>query len=809
MSNDKLTPKELEEKVVEYFAAPEGYFWNWEENGSVIAWQQGSNDTICYREELMPLLAEVSQRGLPRLGAILLVLSACREPWRKPGPRHRVLQLIFQRIGDQNPEAVSPQMQRALADVSTFLVMLGWLPPALRTGPAKAQLLLTLFAEDGTKIDTAGSAQYLSLFNSGSMDLRVFHGTTTFTASHIYYDIISLHKIFKRFPNRDSLIIQLRTGLEDIPEAPVPDLPEADNSDLLTELSRAPQTAGLANLAKHIIAALNIPMHTQGSSDQSFGGVSDITNRGNFDRLLLSELAQDDHTLLARLANNEALYLRREELPDDTQHHRVILVDTTLRMWGLPKVFAMASAVACVLHNKSGAPVFAYTLGGETFREEDLSSRNGIIAALEQLQPQLGCENGIIAYQRSVPAHQQAEYFLITDEATISGQRFQSLLGEMKTPPDYIITVNRNGQLRYYKLHNGHRKLLSEAKFDLQQLLTNKVKFTEQDLIPSGHIPAFIRQRNMPLFLPSTNLKSSFAPVPGELVAITFNRRVMHWKTSERGGTELYPTIEEGYYFYGAVGREIYLLITGRKDGAPVLYTFYPDEVRSKRMELPGSVNPSAAAVFANGMFYVYAERQGYKIKTDGTVAPSDWTQVRIQREITDNHNRAGINSRAKKIINNGYTTFFKIGQVRVHKMGIELDQKLLELGSDHIKFTQFKFFTYDTQKTMAVQTPKPGKLVGEQKIPEYYPQLRFSCFHWADGSEIIIDPRGLVHLRSSDKYLPEITIVMISARTTACWASDGATTGPVYFTGPPAKHTQNARQFYHNYIQRFIDVIM
>src|SRR4029450_3053531 len=97
------------------------------------------------------------------------------------------------------------------------------------------------------------------------------------------------------------------------------EIPIKETGDLLEQLAQDPNTAGLAQLTHRLIAALNIPMHAHGSSSQFFGGVSDITNRGNFDRLLLSELAHDDLSLMARLANNEALYLRREELPSNPE----------------------------------------------------------------------------------------------------------------------------------------------------------------------------------------------------------------------------------------------------------------------------------------------------------------------------------------------------------------------------------------------------------------------------------------------------------------------------------------------------------
>ena len=79
-----------------------------------------------------------------------------------------------------------------------------------------------------------------------------------------------------------------------------------------------------------------------------FGGVADITNRGPLDRLLLSELAHDDLTLAARVALNEALYLRREPPMREPPGALGLLLDSGVRLWGIPRVLATAVALALI-----------------------------------------------------------------------------------------------------------------------------------------------------------------------------------------------------------------------------------------------------------------------------------------------------------------------------------------------------------------------------------------------------------------------------------------------------------------------------
>jgi hypothetical protein len=55
----------------------------------------------------------------------------------------------------------------------------------------------------------------------------------------------------------------------------------------------------------------------------------------------------------------------------------------------------------------------------------------------------------------------------------------------------------------------------------------------------------------------------------------------------------------------------------------------------------------------------------------------------------------------------------------------------------------------------------------------------------WSDGSVAWLDSRGMLHLKSSDKSLPEVTLVLRNGRM-AGWISTGQTFGKAYFAGEP-----------------------
>jgi hypothetical protein len=71
----------------------------------------------------------------------------------------------------------------------------------------------------------------------------------------------------------------------------------------------------------------------------------------------------------------------------------------------------------------------------------------------------------------------------------------------------------------------------------------------------------------------------------------------------------------------------------------------------------------------------------------------------------------------------------------------------------------------------------------------------------FADGSRVSMDGRGLVHLRSSDPAVPEMSLVLADGAVVSGWASDGSVCGDRYFTGdgslvPPAEFLARVAEF-------------
>jgi hypothetical protein len=63
-------------------------------------------------------------------------------------------------------------------------------------------------------------------------------------------------------------------------------------------------------------------------------------------------------------------------------------------------------------------------------------------------------------------------------------------------------------------------------------------------------------------------------------------------------------------------------------------------------------------------------------------------------------------------------------------------------------------------------------------------PHADLRVARWPDGSRAAIDPRGLLHLQSSDRRVPACTLALSDRATTAGWTADGRWWGWSYFIG-------------------------
>jgi hypothetical protein len=523
---------------------------------------------------------------------------------------------------------------------------------------------------------------------------------------------------------------------------------------------------------------------------------------------------------MARLANNEALYLRREELPSNPEKQRILLIDTTLKMWGLPRVFAVSAALACAHNNKAKARIASYTLSGTGFNEIDLTTKEGVVHSLEQLDAALHCGRGLSQFMTQQPMREEDEVFLITEEEITHSVLFQSILASLKKPVNFLVTVSRNGELRFYEYSKGRKKQLSEARFDLQELLFHTTEPKREKSVRKArtllNAPAFMQHLPSPLFLPASKIKFNadcfFEVKKDHLICVTIDQQVLYWNKKTRGAREIIEHLEFGQISFGSDGdATLYILVYS---GGQQYVRLYEVNLESNTIEitkLPEAVSGQAEMVFDEGYFYIKAENELCAIEAaTGKVYPGK-DRIGVFTLMLERSKKAFANINLnfyKKFVNDGYTTINTVKSVYINADG--------ELGFDD-RYISFRAHSEANSEMIIIdhnrqEKNKKARVCNaiDREMPAIglpNTNLKFSRFVWAHGSELLADSRGLLHLKSADSTIPEITIVMIMGRPTACWAADGRTCGSPYFTGK-GEERMVVTGFYHSYIKRYIDRI-
>lgn len=809
----------------EYFNPPKPCFWRWAETESIIEWQNST--TICYREELEHVLRSLVGTGLPPLASALLLLAACADTWP-----NEMSSVALRRLPHTVPEGPndphSGVLEQYVSKTLQFMELVRALPAALRQAEPKIHLFKSVFDAQAPRVNVELSGPVLDEWSSGRLDdmLRRF-GNNVATRRGLQNDLNCFVQALKRFPTTEALALHLRTGLDKLPEPETP-APEIPNQplDLFERLAQDPRTAGLARLAQHLGAALRIPMHTQGASDQPLGGVSDVTNRGNFDRLLLSELAHDDLSLMARLVNNEALYLRREEPPRQDARPRFILLDTTLRMWGVPRVFALAAALAWARSSRQvrpPVPVAAVGLGGKAFSALDLESFEGVVAALELLDVAPHGGVALQAFARAAQTQAAADTMLITDAQLLHQPEFALALAEAKPALRFLLTVDRSGELQLYEYQNGHRVPISAARYDLEELLF-KASAPARRLPPisvSGiTTPAFLQQVPAPLYFPTVGLRvltsNTYFPRHIGVLSVTSVQRMLYWPRDKYGAQEVLPVIEDGNYSFGDDERTVYVLVSSQSQ--LVFYALTVDTGAVVRVdlsaEIPSGIAPTKV-LYISGYFYLWFPARTTDPRNILVASITVFDCKRQQIAARGNTNwpngqAATLNHQhVKQLINNGYNVL-----QRVTKVGLTDAGELLIEGQELRVVSNSGTLAHELR--LRSKRPESQVRVLAQVSTETFAltankRLPFRLFRWPNGSEAVLDPRGLLHLRSANASVPEITLVLIINQPIAAWVADddsvcGTVCGSTYFTGPNPSRQMAVPEFYRQYIQRFID---
>ncbi len=459
-------------KFYEYLQAYDAYFWNWQEEAEVACLANGS--TIAYRAFINEVLALLAEQGLPPFGALLLTLVATNKSvddgvsW--------VQQAIQQEQQSYDGESVTA--------VIDFLRILQKLPEAYKEGNKRIQVLQVLFEKCHNGLGLKNSKEIVSdlkrfdLNHKGNL-IEKLSRKLPYNRSVFQKDFRAIELMHRHFGGTVD-IINAVAGLPTINESAL--LIEKSfeevavatfTKDWVNELKADARTFPVGALIPRIWSGLRIPFHHTVPSQQPLGGVSDLSNKGDFDRLLISEFANDDMVLLSRLANNEALYLQREIPPTKNEEERIILIDVSLRNWGTPKLIAFAIALAVARHPKTDIPCRIFCVGNNCILAK-ADNMEQLVDSLMLVSEGLHAASGIDLFFTEHTDKKKKEILFIGTASAMAYPAVQKIIADHYKWFKYWVTVAQDGSIELFRNQNNSKKFIQHLQLPLEELWAKK-----------------------------------------------------------------------------------------------------------------------------------------------------------------------------------------------------------------------------------------------------------------------------------------------------------------------------------------------
>ena len=744
-----------------YFQSYENYFWEWKTDEDVPG-DAGYHENnllsipgvgaIAYRPYIIEILKELQLHGWPPFGALLMVLYAMQdgytdfaEPLRRTADFYRTAEIHF-----DTEEAIE------------FLEKIKKLPKVYKYGQNRIILLQTLLGKD-SRITSVQAETILNRYYKRPYELAESAEKRPATSSIVYRDLKILNKN-EIFPTVQSIIDTMKGLLEEpeLEDEVVKEETTADTrKDFIKELIEEPKTFQVGSLIKRIWSGLKIPMRHLSLGEQPIGGISDMTNKGDFNRMLLSEFANEDEVFMSRMANNEALYIQREIPPEENIFERIILIDTSLRNWGTPKVLAFASAIAVIKHPKAHSECKVFALG-QTGIPISLDRVEEVIESLNQVSPLLEVSKALERFFNEEHSQKDIEVFFITNHENMAEENLQKIIHEHRDRLKFLVTTSSDGEINFYKHHNGARKHIQKIKLPLQELWANPPKQKNTVSNFNGNKADF--PFNYPLLFPTPMGKIAQFLYEGEFFILTSKKQLLKTYLSDnyydRHSYDYYKTYHgcEVLFENISLRRRGQFALARNKQQHYILCQYQPDKKLISKLNLNTkeyseqnltglNISGSYRLVYFNKNFYLYylANPIHYKINMEGNISLesiSGRDKVLEKNSAKADAEVAKLNDSGLKIISNFYN------------IGINENHHIVISGNELESIYKNSLNLYKNQWEM--------KIFAEQNKNK---------FTFPDGSEIIADARGILTFRSSNKgieefFIPSTTFGILSLAT-------------------------------------------
>jgi hypothetical protein len=528
-----------------YFAPSPSSPWRWTSDGGVLVWYDGS--TVAFRPEIAVILRYLEPRGLPSFGSIVLVLAALKGKipgglWLDGPALLESLPLALE--VNELRKSIRLRIEKNLDAFAGLAALSDRGPAALATPRGKAVLIETLLEREVQVLSPEEARTLVYDLSAGALEGKGWAKPSFRSPSRMLKDFETVAARWKHF-DASRFETRLRTGLDALPDnADIETLSAAERArELLRELERHESLLSFAKLTRDLMAAIYLPTRLLPRDEAPIGGFADISNRGSLDRLLLSELAHDDLTLAVRVALNEALYVKREPPAEHPEGHFTLLIDTGLRMWGIPRVYAAAVALAFVAVQHRKRLVSAFRSQGDEVVEVDLLSQDGLMELLEALDTEVHPGPAIKAFREQLSPDDRNESVIITDADVLSDAEFRACLRRESFDVLHVASVSRSGEFRIVSYPSLDGRAVSSAVLDVSELLSPAKRPPMGLLLDLEHdaeLPLIFAMKPLPFLLPVRGqVRKAVNRPSGDGACVTRDGRLLSWADRQHGAREL------------------------------------------------------------------------------------------------------------------------------------------------------------------------------------------------------------------------------------------------------------------------------
>lgn len=735
-----------------YFQSYENYFWQWESDEDVPDARGNSDNNllsipgsgvIAYRPLIEEILKVLQPGGLPGFGSLLLILIGTQ---RSTFDIDECFKIIKQLPGETLTHAAA-HIPAAMA----FVSKLHSLPTQVKQGQNRLVLLQTILKNVYLKHSSGSSQILIRKLEKRPYKLAECAQKKILGPAVVLSDIRFLALLDQQFPTVAS-ILKAMQGL--IPEAELEEevVEEAvgvdEDKDFIQQLIDEPKTFQVGSLIKRIWSGLKIPMRHLSPGEQPIGGISDMTNKGDLHRMLLSEFANEDEVFLNRVANNEALYIQREIPPEENIFERVLLIDASLKNWGTPKILAFAVALAIVKHPKANTTCKVFILG-KTFLEVTVDTVQQVIDSLNEVSPVLDVASAIDAFFETY-GDQKMEAFLLTHESTMELSAMLRAVHEHREQLKYLVTTSLEGDLNIFKYHNGTKKHIQKIILPLEELWANPSTGKNRENAKPKTIKTVL-PKNYPLLFPPPNGRLGYFIYENEHYLLSTKKQLLKTYVAKRSTSAHRYDLYRTHRGFSVLFDEISIKPKGHFGLARnaqqelVLCQFQPDKkiVSSLNLVTKDYTEHNVSAILLHDefkligikqAFYLYheADNKVYEIPTEKDYPVEETVFDKTFKEAIE-HNRAAMRNLpdyGPKILK------------QVYAVGINAKQMLV--------VSNLEFCVSDNDSLKLGRNSSPINISAIQYRNQF-------TFH--EGSRITSDARGVLIFNSSNKNLPEFYI--------------------------------------------------